>query len=80
MPDMVLASIEIGRRRYEYSSQYIDKTKNKKKNIVFQDISDFDDLYTKSLEEFSIKEKTDNLSALYFYIFYKSMCRKILHL
>ena len=68
MPDMVLASIEIGRRGYEYSSQYIDKTKNKKKNIVFPDISDFDDLYTKSLEEFSIKEKVDSLLALYSYI------------
>ena len=67
MPDMVLASIEIGRRGYEYSSQYIDKTKNKKKNIVFPDISDFDDLYTKSLEEFSIKEKLDSLLALYSY-------------
>ena len=68
MPDMVLASIEIGRRGYEYSSQYIDKTKNKKKNIVFPDISDFDDLYTKSLEEFSIKEKPDSLLKLYSYI------------
>ena len=68
MPDMVLASIEIGRRGYEYSSQYIDKIKNKKKNIVFPDISDFDDLYTKSLEEFSIKEKPDSLLALYSYI------------
>ena len=68
MPDMVLASIEIGRRGYEFSSQYIDKTKNKKKNIVFPDISDFDDLYTKSLEEFSIKEKLDSLLALYSYI------------
>ena len=68
MPDMVLASIEIGRRGYEYSSQYIDKTKNKKKNIVFPDISDFDNLYTKSLEEFSIKEKLDSLLALYSYI------------
>ena len=68
MPDMVLASIEIGRRGYEFSSQYIDKTKYKKKNIVFPDISDFDDLYTKSLEEFSIKEKVDNLLALYSYI------------
>ena len=68
MPDMVLASIEIGRRGYEYSSQYIDKTKDKKKNIVFPDICDFDDLYTKSLEEFSIKEKSDNLLLLYFYI------------
>ena len=68
MPDMVLASIEIGRRGYEFSSQYIDKTKNKKKNIVFPDISDFDDFYTKSLEEFSIKEKPDSLLALYSYI------------
>lgn len=68
MPDMVLASIEISRRGYEFSSQYIDKTKNKKKNIVFPDISDFDDLYTKSLEEFSIEEKPDNLLALYSYI------------
>ena len=68
MPDMVLASIEIGRRGYEYSSQYIDKTKNKKKNIVFPDISDFDDFYTKSLEEFSIKEKYDNMVTLYSYI------------
>ena len=68
MPDMVLASIEIGRRGYEYSSQYIDKTKNKKKNIVFPDISDFDDLYTKSLEEFSIEEKQDTMLTLYSYI------------
>ena len=68
MPDMVLASIEIGRRGYEFSSQYIDKTKHKKKNIVFPDISDFDDLYTKSLEEFSIEEKTDSLLSLYSYI------------
>ena len=68
MPAMVLASIEIGRRGYEYSSQYIDKTKDKKKNIVFPDISDFDDFYTKSLEEFSIKEKPDNLKKLYSYM------------
>ena len=68
MPDMVLASIEIGRRGYEFNSQYIDKTKNKKKNIVFPNISDFDDLYTKSLEEFSIKEKYDNMVTLYSYI------------
>ena len=68
MPDMVLASMEIGRRGYEFSSQHIDKTKDKKKNIVFPDISDFDDLYTKSLEEFSIKEKLDSLLALYSYI------------
>ena len=39
-----------------------------KKNVVFLDISYFDDLYTKSLEEFSIEEKLDNLLALYSYI------------
>ena len=32
------------------------------------DISDFDDLYTKSLEEFSINEKSDSLLKLYSYI------------
>ena len=68
MPDMVLASIEIGRRGYEFNSQYIDKTKDKKKNIVFPDISDFNDFYAKSLEEFSIKEKPDSMLTLYSYI------------
>ena len=68
MPDMVLSSIEIGRRGYEFSSQYIDKTKDKKKNIIFPYLSDFSELYAKSLEEFSIKENTDSLLALYSYI------------
>ena len=40
----------------------------RKKNVVLPDISDFDDLYTKSFEEFSIKEKLDSLLALYSYI------------
>ena len=40
----------------------------RKKNVVLPDISYFDDLYTKSLEEFSIKEKLDSLLALYSYI------------
>ena len=40
----------------------------KKKNIVFPDLSDFNDLYTKSLEEFSINEKLYSLLALYSYI------------
>ena len=65
---MVLSSIEIGRRGYEFSSQYVDKTKDKKKNIVFPDLSDFSDLYTKSLEEFSIKERPDSLVKLFSYM------------
>ena len=49
MPDMVLASIDIWRQWYEYSNQYIENTKKQEKNIVFLNISDFVDLYTKSL-------------------------------
>ena len=33
---MVLASIEIGRRGYEFFNQYISKVKEIKKNIVNQ--------------------------------------------
>ena len=66
-PDMVLSSIEIGRRAYEFKTQYIDKTKNKNKNVVFPHISDFVDLYTKSLEEFSINEKSFNWIELHSY-------------
>ena len=40
----------------------------RKKNVVLPDISYFDYLYTKSLEEFSIKEKLDSLLTLYSYI------------
>ena len=49
LPDMTLASIEIGRRCYEFKSQYIDK-KYKKKNIILPDVNDFNDRYIKSLE------------------------------
>ena len=66
-PDMVLSSIEIGRRAYEFKSQYIDKTKNKSKKVVFPDVNDFVDLYTKSLEEFNIYEKSFNWTKLYSY-------------
>ena len=64
---MVLSSIEIGRRAYEFKSQYIDKTKNKSKKVVFPDVNDFVDLYTKSLEEFNIYEKSFNWTKLYSY-------------
>ena len=66
-PDMVLSSIEIGRRAYEFKAQYIDKTNNKSKKVVFPDINDFVDLYTKSLEEFSVYEKLFDWTRLYSY-------------
>lgn len=55
-PDMVLASIEIGRRGYEFINQYIKKKKDIKHNIVLPLLDDFKDQYRLSLEELNIKE------------------------
>ena len=72
LPDMVLASIELGRRAYEYYNQYISRTKEQKKNIIQPDIKLFNNLVIKSLEEFNIqREQFKDLKELY-YIFKKS--------
>lgn len=65
LPDMVLASVEIGRRGYEFKGQYIEKTKAIKKNIVVPLISDFRDRYYKSLEEFGISGEIEDLVGVY---------------
>lgn len=65
LPDMVLASIEIGRRCYEFKTQYIDKTKDKRKNIILPDVDDFNDRYIKSLEEFNIPGEIKDLVEIY---------------
>ena len=65
LPDMTLASIEIGRRCYEFKSQYIDKTKDKRKNIILPDVNDFNDRYIKSLEEFNIPGEIKDLVNIY---------------
>ena len=64
LPDMTLASIEIGRRCYEFKVQYIDK-KYKKKNIILPDVNDFNDRYIKSLEEFNIPGEIKDLVGVY---------------
>ena len=66
LPDMVLASIELGRRGYEFSLQYIKKIKDKVKNIIFPLISDFSDRYVKSLEEFGICGEVTGLKDAYY--------------
>ena len=71
LPDMVLASIEIGRRGYEFYNQYISKVKDIKKNIVKPDLSMFNKLYLKSLEEFKLQPIYKDLIELY-YFFKKS--------
>ena len=68
---MILSSIEISRRAYEFYNQYVIKTKNIKKNIIQPNISDFKDLIIKSLEEFNNNERFDSLVDLY-YFFKKS--------
>lgn len=71
LPDMVLASIEIGRRGHEFYNQYISKVKEIKKNIVKPDLNIFNKLYLKSLEEFNLQPIYKDLIELY-YFFKKS--------
>lgn len=70
LPDPILASIELGRRGYEFNAQYIEKSKEKSKTIVQPSLLKFDDLIHKSLEEFGIKENFKDLIDLY-YLFQK---------
>ena len=71
LPDMILASIEIGRRGYEFYNQYISKVKDIKKNIIRPNLSMFQKLYLKSLEEFKLQHTYKDLIELY-YFFKKS--------
>lgn len=40
LPDMILSSIEISRRCYEFNLQYILQVKNKTKNVIFPIITE----------------------------------------
>ena len=71
LPDMILASIEIGRRAFEFYNQYITKKFEIRKNIVRPSLVDFRTLYLKSLEEFELQPVYKDLIELY-YFFKKS--------
>ena len=72
LPDMVLSSIEIGRRTYEFYNQYISKQNKIQKNIIQPNLKDFNSLYIKSLEEFNMQNtEFKDLKDLY-YIFKNS--------
>ena len=66
-PDMVLSSIELSRRGYEFRHQYVLKDKPQVKNIVKIDINDnvFKDLFRKSMEEFSVEESFKDVIEAY---------------
>lgn len=68
LPDMTLASIEIGRRGYEFYNQYIKKIKEKRKNIIQPEVKDFEQRFIKSLEEFDLHEKFKDLVEVYYFL------------
>lgn len=51
LPDMILSSIEIGRRAYEFNNQYLLKYKVQQKNIVFPKLEFVKSRIEQSLEE-----------------------------
>ena len=65
LPDYVLASIEIGRRGYEFYHQYILKDKKMEKNIIFGNYEKDKNLYNLSLEEIGIKESFNSFMEMY---------------
>ena len=67
-PDMILASIEISRRGYEYFNQYIIKLKEQKKNIIQPNINDFNEFWRTSMEELRLEFSGNRLIELYNFI------------
>lgn len=75
LPDMCLAAFELSRRAYEFNSQYVEHTKDIKKNIVQPDIQLYKGFYTKSLEEFGFEDIYKDLVELY----YKEKMSKLMY-
>ena len=76
LPDMILSSIEISRRGFEFYHQYILKDKCIEKNIVFITLTDqIKKLICQSLEELSINvQEWNSLFDLYKFL-KKSKCK-----
>jgi len=65
---MILASIELSRRGYEYFNQYIVKLKEQKKNIIQPNINDFNEFWRMSMEELRLEFSGSSLIELYNFI------------
>ena len=66
LPDECLSSIEIGRRGFEFTNQYIFKRRSQQKNIVFPDLESVKSRIVLSLEELNIDvPDLNNWTALY---------------
>ena len=64
--DMCLASIEIGRRTYEYYHQYIANDFAKTKNILFPNVDDFREQIERTMEVFNLKDSEIDLRKIYY--------------
>ena len=62
---MVLASIEIGRRAYKFSQQYIFKRVEKQKNIIQPNFNLVKDSINQSLEELNVESKVGSYKDLF---------------
>lgn len=65
LPDMCLASIEIGRRGFEFNHQYILKDTSVKKNIIFNESKQSIDNIKQSLEELNCAISFTSIKDLY---------------
>ena len=65
LPDMILSSIEIGRRGVEFQNQYLLNIKECKKNIVQPDFDLVKERISKSLEELNIQSQIQSFQELY---------------
>lgn len=65
LPDPILASIEIGRRGFEYSSQYIYKRRQIKKTVILPDFNSVKTRIHLSLEELGIRGHVKNWTELF---------------
>lgn len=68
LPDMILSSIEISRRGFEFYGQYISKERPKEKNILFPERLGFETAVSRSIEELNIADKSLSFMELYKYI------------
>lgn len=64
--DAINASIEISRRGFEFNRQYIDKTKEISRNIIQPNIKKFNEVVSKSLEEFRYDQNFKDFVDLYY--------------
>ena len=64
LPDMILSSIEISRRGYEFAFQYLLNIKSKQKNIVFPEFEKVKEKIALSIEEIGKSQPGASLSDL----------------